>query len=145
MLLASSQTNYSRRWMKTVGLQWKVVRSCITLLTFAVTANFLKNFLYSSRFGSQPRKRTDRSLKTWRITSTSKLSRVPQKSSKYFLLLDWKTKNNNLPLTLKKGANLEREYRANDAVKTYQGTHVKSTITKALDYQVSTKIWPGLI
>ena len=64
-------------------------------ITFPLTANFWKEFLYSVRTGSQPRNSTDLSLKTWCMNSTSELSRELQKSSKNFLLLGWKKRREN--------------------------------------------------
>ena len=58
--------------------------------------------MYSSRFGSQPRNKIDLSLKSSLINSTSAFSWLPQKSSKYFLLVGWKFKKSKVPAMKKK-------------------------------------------
>lgn len=75
----------------------------VRFITFALTANFWKKSLYSVRTGSQPRNSTDLSLKTWRMNSTSELSRALQKSSKNFLLLGWKKKGQENAYTSRMG------------------------------------------
>lgn len=113
--------------------------------TFALTANFWKKFLYSARFGSQPRNRTDLSSKTLCINSTSALSRLLQKSAKYFLLVGWKTRGKESYLGPWLGKQTRVEKRSlGSKISTHQRARIKTTIAKTLDYHVSTQIGPAL-